>query len=53
MGFDDGDAPVLTNQTIAGYNLPNPLYLFVSLHQLLRLKLTYFEGVYLVLEPSR
>ncbi|RDW63644.1 hypothetical protein BP6252_11189 [Coleophoma cylindrospora] len=27
LGFEDGDAPVLENQTIAGYNLPNPLYL--------------------------
>ena len=30
LGFDDGDTPVLENQTIAGYNLPSPLYLFVS-----------------------
>lgn len=27
LGFEDSDTPVLENQTIAGYNYPNPLYL--------------------------
>lgn len=27
LGFLPGDAPTLKNQTISGYNLPNPLYL--------------------------
>lgn len=29
-GFQDGDAPALKNQTILGYRLPNPLYMFVT-----------------------
>ena len=29
LGFTTGDAPTLTNQTIAAYNLPNPMFLYV------------------------
>lgn len=31
LGFQEGDAPTLQNQTIAAYNLPNPLYMCVTL----------------------
>jgi hypothetical protein len=29
LGFQEGDAPTLKNQTISAYNLPDPLYLYV------------------------
>jgi hypothetical protein len=28
-GYQEGDAPTLKNQTIAAYNLPNPMYMWV------------------------
>jgi hypothetical protein len=53
LGFDDSDAPVLDNQTIAGYILPNPLYMLVF--PLMRLSEQWLTsvGVYLGLELSQ
>jgi hypothetical protein len=35
LGFQEGDAPTLKNQTVSGYDLPTPLYLYVANLELL------------------